>query len=54
MPCTTDCSDSTGADASIFIFGETEIGYAANLGIADAFNLEVPFINKHNISAADL
>jgi hypothetical protein len=49
----SDPSFGTGADASIFIFGTTEIGYSANLGIADAFNLEVPFINKHNISAAD-
>ncbi|KAJ7614875.1 manganese peroxidase 2 [Roridomyces roridus] len=37
----------TGADGSMFIFGETEIGYDANLGIADAFNLEAPFIEKH-------
>ena len=44
----------TGADGSMFIFGETEIGYDANLGIADAFNLQVPFINRHNISVADL
>ncbi|KAJ7628884.1 manganese peroxidase 1 precursor [Roridomyces roridus] len=43
----------TGADGSIFIFGETELTYDANLGVADAFNLEVPFIKKHNISVAD-
>jgi hypothetical protein len=49
----SDPSFGTGADGSIFIFGTTEIGYANNLGIADAFNLEVPFINKHNISVAD-
>jgi hypothetical protein len=46
-------SFGTGADGSMFIFGETEIGYGANLGIADAFNLEVPFIQKHNIGVAD-
>ncbi|KAF8145601.1 manganese-dependent peroxidase [Mycena galopus ATCC 62051] len=43
----------TGADGSIFIFGETELNFAANLGIADAFNLEAPFINAHNISVGD-
>ncbi|KAJ7510863.1 heme peroxidase [Mycena galericulata] len=46
-------SDSTGADGSIFIFGETELSFAANLGIADAFNLETPFIANHSISVAD-
>ncbi|KAF8148787.1 manganese-dependent peroxidase [Mycena galopus ATCC 62051] len=46
-------SFGTGADGSIFIFGETELSYGANLGIADAFNLEAPFIQKHNISVAD-
>ncbi|KAF7341245.1 Peroxidase [Mycena venus] len=40
-------------DGSIFIFAETELGFDANLGIADAFNLEAPFITKHNISVAD-
>jgi len=49
----SDPSFGTGADGSMFIFGTTEIGYANNLGIADAFNLEVPFINRHNISVAD-
>ncbi|KAJ7192621.1 manganese peroxidase 1 precursor [Mycena pura] len=44
----------TGADGSILIFAETELSYDANLGIADAFNVEVPFIMKHNISVADL
>ncbi|KAJ7641900.1 putative versatile peroxidase [Roridomyces roridus] len=43
----------TGADGSILLFGETELAFDANLGIADAFNLEVPFIKKHNISVAD-
>jgi hypothetical protein len=42
-----------GADGSIFIFGETEVAYPANLGIADAINLQGPFIAKHNISVAD-
>ncbi|KAF8182198.1 Mn peroxidase MNP6 [Mycena galopus ATCC 62051] len=50
---TADDGNSTGADGSIFIFGETELSYGANLGIADAFNLEAPFIQKHNISVAD-
>jgi len=49
----TNPSFGTGADGSIFIFGQTELGFDSNLGIADAFNLEVPFINKHNISVAD-
>ncbi|KAJ7617071.1 putative versatile peroxidase [Roridomyces roridus] len=49
----TDPSQGTGADGSIFIFAEQELGYDANLGIADAFNLEAPFIAKHNISVAD-
>jgi hypothetical protein len=38
----------------MFIFAETELAFDANLGIADAFNLEAPFIAKHNISVADL
>ncbi|KAF7377242.1 Peroxidase [Mycena sanguinolenta] len=46
-------SFGTGADGSIFIFAETELAFDANLGIADAFNLEAPFIAKHNISVAD-
>ncbi|KAJ7635374.1 manganese peroxidase 1 [Roridomyces roridus] len=50
---TTDASKGTGADGSIFIFGETELHYDANLGIADAFNLEAPFIARNNISVAD-
>ncbi|KAJ7617229.1 putative versatile peroxidase, partial [Roridomyces roridus] len=50
---TTQKSFGTGADGSIFIFATTELGYDANLGIADAFNLEAPFIQKHNISVAD-
>jgi hypothetical protein len=49
----SNSSFGTGADGSMFIFGETEIGYAANLGIADAFNLQVPLIKKHNIGVAD-
>ncbi|KAJ7766965.1 manganese-dependent peroxidase [Mycena maculata] len=49
----TKPSFGTGADGSIFLFGESELSFAANLGIADAFNLEAPFINKHNISVAD-
>jgi hypothetical protein len=49
----TDPSFGTGADGSIFIFGETELSFDANLGIADAFNLETSFITKHNISVAD-
>ncbi|KAF8194461.1 lignin peroxidase [Mycena galopus ATCC 62051] len=49
----TKPSFGTGADGSIFIFAETELGFGANLGIADAFNLEAPFIAKHNISVAD-
>ncbi|KAJ7487387.1 manganese peroxidase 1 precursor [Mycena galericulata] len=49
----SNASFGTGADGSILIFGETELSFAANLGIADAFNLEVPFIQKHNISVAD-
>ncbi|KAJ6453706.1 manganese peroxidase 1 precursor [Mycena sanguinolenta] len=49
----SDSSFGTGADGSIFIFGETELSFDANLGIADAFNLEVPFITKHNISVGD-
>ncbi|KAJ7483766.1 manganese peroxidase 1 precursor [Mycena galericulata] len=49
----TNKSFGTGADGSIFIFGETELSFAANLGIADAFNLEMPFIANHSISVAD-
>lgn len=44
----------TGADGSIFLFGQQELGYDANLGVADAFNLEAPFIANHSIGVADL
>ena len=52
----SNASFGTGADGSIFIFATTELTYAANLGIADAFNLEAPFIEKHKaaIGVADL
>ncbi|KAJ7483783.1 manganese peroxidase 1 [Mycena galericulata] len=46
-------SMGTGADGSILLFAETELSFGANLGIADAFNLEAPFIQKHNISVGD-
>lgn len=50
-----DKCDSTGADGSVFLFGSTELSFSANLGIADAFNLEAPFVQKHtNISVGDL
>ncbi|KAJ7022300.1 manganese peroxidase 1 [Mycena alexandri] len=49
----TQRSFGTGADGSIFIFAETELSYDANLGIADAFNLEAPFIANHSIGVAD-
>ncbi|KAJ7431424.1 manganese peroxidase 1 [Mycena galericulata] len=49
----TDPSFGNGADGSILIFGETELSFGANLGIADAFNLEMPFIANHSISVAD-
>ncbi|KAJ6492305.1 manganese peroxidase 1 precursor [Mycena sanguinolenta] len=49
----TNRSFGTGADGSMFIFAETELSFGANLGIADAFNLEAPFIAKHDISVAD-
>ncbi|KAJ7749386.1 manganese-dependent peroxidase [Mycena metata] len=49
----TKPSFGTGADGSIFIFAEQELSYDANLGIADAFNLEAPFIANHSIGVAD-
>ncbi|KAJ7749962.1 manganese-dependent peroxidase [Mycena metata] len=49
----TKRSFGTGADGSIFIFPEQELSYDANLGIADAFNLEAPFIANHSIGVAD-
>ncbi|KAJ7037633.1 manganese peroxidase 1 [Mycena alexandri] len=49
----TQSSFGTGADGSIFIFAEQELSYDANLGIADAFNLEAPFISNHTIGVAD-
>ncbi|KAJ7749470.1 manganese-dependent peroxidase [Mycena metata] len=49
----TQPSFGTGADGSIFIFAEKELSYDANLGIADAFNLEAPFISNHTIGVAD-
>ncbi|KAJ7635383.1 manganese peroxidase 1 precursor [Roridomyces roridus] len=50
---TTDASKGTGADGSIFIFGETELQYDMNIGISDAFNMEAPFAARSNISVAD-
>ncbi|KAJ7749475.1 manganese peroxidase 1 [Mycena metata] len=49
----TKPSFGTGADGSIFIFAEQELSYDANLGIADAFNLQAPFIANHTIGVAD-
>ncbi|KAJ7749383.1 manganese-dependent peroxidase [Mycena metata] len=49
----TQPSFGTGADGSIFIFAEQELSYDANLHIADAFNLEAPFIANHSIGVAD-
>ncbi|KAJ7764418.1 manganese peroxidase 1 precursor [Mycena metata] len=49
----TDKSFGTGADGSIFMFAETELSFGANLGIADAFNLEAPFIANHTIGVGD-
>ncbi|KAJ7021198.1 manganese peroxidase 1 precursor [Mycena alexandri] len=48
----SDPSFGTGADGSIFMFAETELSFGANLGIADAFNLEAPFIANHIIQFA--
>ncbi|KAJ7749469.1 manganese-dependent peroxidase [Mycena metata] len=50
---TTNPKMGTGADGSIFLFGQQELGYDANLGVADAFNLEAPFIANHSIGVAD-
>ncbi|KAJ7717289.1 manganese-dependent peroxidase [Mycena metata] len=49
----TNPSFGTGADGSIFKFAETELSFGANLGIADAFNLEAPFIANHSIGVGD-
>ncbi|KAJ7620876.1 manganese peroxidase 1 precursor [Mycena polygramma] len=49
----TNASFGGGADGSILIFAETELAFDANLGIADAFNLEASVIAQHNISVAD-
>ncbi|KAF7305323.1 Peroxidase [Mycena chlorophos] len=50
----TDKSFGTGTDGSIFLFGDIELTNPVNLGIADAFNLEAPFINAHpEISVGD-
>ncbi|KAJ6461928.1 manganese peroxidase 2 [Mycena vitilis] len=49
----SDPTMGTGADGSILIFAETELAFDANLGIADAFNLEASFVPHHNISVAD-
>jgi len=45
-----------GADGSIFIFQDVEVGFHANTGIDDAIDIESPFIAAHNgsIGVADL
>ncbi|KAI0031537.1 manganese peroxidase 3 [Vararia minispora EC-137] len=51
----TNPSLGTGADGSIFIFQDIELGFHANIGIDDPINNETPFINALNgsISVAD-
>ncbi|KAI0031561.1 manganese peroxidase [Vararia minispora EC-137] len=51
----TNSSLGTGADGSIFIFQDIELGFHANIGIDDAVNQESPFILALNgsISTAD-
>jgi len=43
-----------GADGSIFVFNQTELGFHANLGIDDIVSAQAPFFAKHNLSAGDL
>ncbi|KAI0027370.1 manganese peroxidase 3 [Vararia minispora EC-137] len=51
----TNSSFGTGADGSIFIFQNTELGFHANIGIDDAVAQETPLIKAVNgsISTAD-
>ncbi|KAJ6563317.1 putative versatile peroxidase [Mycena vulgaris] len=42
-----------GADGSIVTFDEIETAFPANNGIDDIIDVQVPFINRHNISAGD-
>ncbi|KAJ7756306.1 putative versatile peroxidase [Mycena metata] len=42
-----------GADGSIITFSSTELNYAANNGLEDAVNTQLPFIKAHNVTPGD-
>jgi hypothetical protein len=42
-----------GADGSIMTFEDTELTFAANLGLDDIMDLQGPIMKAHNISAGD-
>ena len=44
----------TGADGSPLIFPDIEPNFHANLGISDAVDFLTPFLDNHNVTAADL
>ncbi|KAJ7306891.1 manganese dependent peroxidase 1 [Mycena albidolilacea] len=42
-----------GADGSIIVFNNTELTFPANSGLDDPINVEVPFIQAHNVTPGD-
>jgi len=44
----------TGADGSPILFPDIEPNFHANLGISDAVDFLTPFLDNHNVTAADL
>ncbi|KAJ8520312.1 hypothetical protein ONZ45_g2862 [Pleurotus djamor] len=42
-----------GADGSVVTFRDIETSFPANAGIDEIIGAQIPFINKHNISAGD-
>ena len=43
-----------GADGSIALFEDIETNFHANLGVDEIIDEQRPFIQKHNITTADL
>ena len=43
-----------GADGSIVLFSELETNFHANNGVDEIINEQRPFIQRHNLTTADL
>lgn len=43
-----------GADGSIVIFADTETGFPANIGLDEVIAIQKPFLERSNMTVADL